>query len=146
MMLRLKRAVNILCTLSTRAVLVEGTANPARKSDFRRNRDPPSDVSASYDVPVELFKSIGDFLKRLNIYIKAQSTTVMTETVQGRLRGSTHRRRVASLRDSVKLGKKAKGIGASADRLAREESQTTAALTLDVVYGLAQNLRDVMDR
>ncbi|KAH9005343.1 hypothetical protein EDB83DRAFT_2533120 [Lactarius deliciosus] len=76
-------------------------AIPARKGDFRRNRDPPrgmhllasflpsldiwkhpiKDVSPSYNAPVELFELIEDFLKCLNIYIKAQSTTVMTETV-----------------------------------------------------------------
>ena len=39
------------------------------------------DVSASYDALVELFELIENFLRRLDIYTKVQSTTVMTEIV-----------------------------------------------------------------
>ncbi len=39
------------------------------------------DVSASYDALLELFELIENFLKRLNIYTKVQSTTAMTEIV-----------------------------------------------------------------
>ena len=39
------------------------------------------DVSASYDALLELFGLMENFLRRLNIYIKFQSATALTEIV-----------------------------------------------------------------
>jgi hypothetical protein len=39
------------------------------------------DVSSSYDALVELFELIENFLRRLDIYTKVQSTKAMTEIV-----------------------------------------------------------------
>lgn len=39
------------------------------------------DVSASYDALVDLFESIENFLRRLNIYVKIIPTTAMTDII-----------------------------------------------------------------
>lgn len=39
------------------------------------------DVSASYDALVDLFESIENFLRRLNIYVKITPTTAMTNII-----------------------------------------------------------------
>jgi hypothetical protein len=54
---------------------------PANSSHDIRNRQAIKDVSASYDALVELFELIENFLRRLDIYTKVQSTTAMTEIV-----------------------------------------------------------------
>ncbi len=54
-------------------------------------------------------------------------------------------------REPVKFGKKLLGerdveaLLEKLDRLTQEESRTTAAVTLEVIHGLAKNLRDVME-
>ena len=54
-------------------------------------------------------------------------------------------------RDSEKLGKKLLGendveaVLQRLDRLTREEAQTTATQTLELMYGLVENIKVVMD-
>ncbi|KAH8989880.1 hypothetical protein EDB86DRAFT_1841816 [Lactarius hatsudake] len=158
---RLKQAVNVLHTVSTSAVFMEGIGIvpfPPAKAIFVGIGillAAIKDVSASYDALIELFELIESFLTRLNIYTKVQSTPAMSEIVVkilvellATLALATQQVKQGRL---IKLGKKLLGekdveaLLQKLDRLTREESQTTAALTLEVVYGLAQNLRDVMD-
>jgi len=61
------------------------------------------------------------------------------------------RSRRLTQRNAVKFVKKLLGendVGAvlqRLDRLTQDEARTTAAQTLEVVYGLVQNMRDVLD-
>ncbi|KAF8486772.1 hypothetical protein DFH94DRAFT_166 [Russula ochroleuca] len=156
----LKRTVNVLYTLSTSGVLGEGIGLPfppakAIFAGFAILLGAIKDISTSYDALVDLFESFESFLRRLDIYTNIPSTTAMTEIIvkiliellstislaiqqakQGRLK---------------KLGKKLLGendveaVLERLDRLTREEAQTTAIQTLELVYGLVKNIKVVMD-
>ena len=64
---------------------------------------------------------------------------------------SLSRSRSSLSREPVKFGKKilgekdVEGLLQKLDRLTQEESQTAATLTLEVVHGLATNLKIVME-
>jgi hypothetical protein len=126
----------------------------------------------SYDALLDLFESIGNFVRRLDIYTKIPPTAVMTEIVvkilvellstfalatkqikQGRLSESILVDRLSywAQRNAVKFGMKLLGendVEAALhrlDRLTGDEARATAAQTLEVVYRLVQNMRSVMD-
>jgi hypothetical protein len=127
-------------------------------------------VSASYDALIDLFESIFGFLQRLDIYTKVQPTKAMTEimvkilvelirtlavatkqTKQGLLSEYVIGEYFARLnQDTEKFGKKFFGdndietVLHRLDRLTVVEARTTAIQTLEVVYGLVENLRQVM--
>ncbi|KAH8994004.1 hypothetical protein EDB92DRAFT_350268 [Lactarius akahatsu] len=156
----LKRAVHVLHTLSTSSVLGEGVGLPF----------PPAkvvfagigillaaikDVSASYDALVDLFESTENFLRRLDIYTQIPPTTAMTEIVVkilvellSTLALATQQVKQGRLK---KFGMKLLGENETEavlqrlDRLNHEEARTTAAQTLEVVYGLVKNMKVVMD-
>jgi hypothetical protein len=129
-------------------------------------------VVDSYDVLVDLLESIEQFLKRLDIYTKIPPTVVMNETVvkilvellsalalatkrikQGRTSKLVFGEMLYYLtqRNSEKLVKNLFGekdveaVFQRLDRLTQDEARITAAQTLEVVYGLIQNMRVVMD-
>jgi len=156
----IKRIVDILYTLSTGDVLVEGVglAFPPAKAVFGGIAillSTIKDVSTSYDALLDLFEAFESFLGRLDVYTKIPSTTAITEIIvkiliellstlslaiqhvkQGRLR---------------RFGKKLLGENEIAmvlqrlDRLTLEEARMTATQTLEVVYGLVKNMKVVMD-
>ncbi|KAH8994272.1 hypothetical protein EDB92DRAFT_1815195 [Lactarius akahatsu] len=116
------------------------------------------DVNASYDALGDLLELIENFLRRLNICTKVQSTTAMTETVvkilvellatlalaiqqvkRGRLKGTSKVREEASWRKDVEA------LLQKLDRLTQVESRTTAALTLDVVHTVVKNMGEVTE-
>ena len=128
------------------------------------------DVSASYDALVDLFESIESFLARLDIYTKIPLTAVMTDIVikimvevlntlalatkqvkQGRLRESLAAHGLLHLRSAGKFVKKLLGeneieaVLQRLDRLTLDEGRATGAQTLEVVYGLVQHRRVIMD-
>ena len=130
------------------------------------------DISTSYDALIDLFESFESFLRRLDIYTKIPSTTAITEIIikiliellstislaiqqakQGRL-SEPHPLRYNALVtpcDAEKFGKKLFGenyVEAAMerlDRLTRDEAQTTATQTLELVYGLVRNIKIVLD-
>ncbi|KAF8258296.1 hypothetical protein EI94DRAFT_1148445 [Lactarius quietus] len=161
MMKRLKQAVNVLYDLSTSTVVGQGISMipfPPAQAIFAGIGillAAIKDVSASYDALVELFELIESFLRRLDIYTKVQSTTAMTEVVAkiliellATLALATQQVKKGRL---MKFGKKLLGekdvevLLQKLDRLTQEESQTAAALTLEVVYDLTKNLKVVME-
>ena len=128
------------------------------------------DVSASYDALVDLFESIESFLARLDIYTKIPLTAAMTDIVikimvevlntlalatkqvkQGRLRESLAAHALLHLRSTGKFVKKLLGeneieaVLQRLDRLTLDEARATGAQTLEVVYGLVQHRRVIMD-
>jgi hypothetical protein len=129
-------------------------------------------VIDGYDVLVDLLESIEHFLNRLDIYTKIPPTAAMTEVVvkilvellstlalatkqikQGKPSESVFGETLYYLTqcDAEKLVKKLFGekdveaILQRLDRLTLDEARITAAQTLEVVYGLIQNMRVVMD-
>jgi hypothetical protein len=126
----------------------------------------------SYDALVDLLESIEHFLNRLDIYTKIPPTVAMTEIVvkilvellstlalatkqikQGKPSESVFGEVFHYLAqcDAEKFVKKLLGekdveaVLQRLDRLTQDEAQLTAAQTLEVVYGLIQNMRVVMD-
>ena len=123
------------------------------------------------DALEDLLESIEHFLKRLDIYTKVPPTPAMTEIVvkimvellstlalatkqirQGRPSESVIPDALHDLMQYIeKFVKKLFGeneveaILQRLDRLTQDEARTTAAQTLEVVYGLAQNMRAVID-
>ncbi|KAH9034816.1 hypothetical protein EDB85DRAFT_959522 [Lactarius pseudohatsudake] len=113
------------------------------------------DVSASYDALVDLFESTENFLRRLDIYTKIPPTTAMTEIIVKILVELLSTLALAT--QQVKQGRfkkfgmkllgenETEAVLQRLDRLNHEEARTTAAQTLEVVYGLVKNMKVVMD-
>jgi hypothetical protein len=126
----------------------------------------------SYDTLIDLLESIEHFLSRLDIYTKIPPTVAMTEVVvkilvellstlalvtkqikQGKPSESVFGEVLHYLTqcNAEKLVKKLLGmkdveaVVQRLDRLTQDEARMTAAQTLEVVYGLIQNMRVVMD-
>ena len=127
-------------------------------------------VNTDLDILVDLLESMEHFLKRLDIYTKFPPTPAMTEIVakimvellstlalatkqirQGRPSESVFADVLSNSRSAEKFVKKLFGeneveaVLQRLDRLTQDEARTTAAQTLEVVYGLVQNMRVVID-
>jgi hypothetical protein len=128
-------------------------------------------VTASYDALVDLFECIASFLNRLRIYTEIPFNHAMTDIIveilvemlsvlslamkqikQGRMSTSL----VAYIsfiteHFTEKFAKKLLGeseiesVLQRLDRLTQEEARMTVAQTLEVVHGLVNNLKVVMD-
>ena len=121
---------------------------------------------------MDVFESIDHFLNRLDIYTKIPPTVGMTEMIvkilvellytlalatkqmkEGKPSESVFREVLYYLThfDAVKILKKLLGdkdieaVLQRLDRLTLDEARITTAQTLEVVYGLFQNMRVVMD-
>ncbi|KAH9990933.1 hypothetical protein BJV77DRAFT_566061 [Russula vinacea] len=112
-------------------------------------------VSTDLDALVDLLESMEQFLKRLDIYTKVPPTPALTEIVVkiivellSTLALATKQIRQGRPKKFVKklFGEnEVDAILQRLDRLTQDEARTTAAQTLEVVYGLIQNMRVVMD-
>jgi hypothetical protein len=129
-----------------------------------------SGIAKSYDVLLELFERLGNFLKRLEIYTTIPPTTMMidiivkilvevlsvlalatTQIKEGWLSKcntyafSVTQRAVEKFFKKL-LGKnKLEAVLQRLDRLTQDEAQMNVAQTLGVVHGLVGNVREVMD-
>ena len=135
-------------------------------------RQAATGVSASYDALADLFECVANFLKRFHIYTKKISLSatmsdimvkIMAEVLavlalatkqikQGRFSKWPAVVRYSLIeRDAEKFAKKLLGeseveaVLQRLDRLTQEEARMTVAHTLEVVHGLFNNLRVVMD-
>jgi hypothetical protein len=128
-------------------------------------------VSASYDALTDLFECVSNFLSRLHIYTKIPLSPTMSSIIvrimvevlsvfalatkqidQGRFsKGSDGYRPSVSKRGTEKFAKQLLGesdveaILQRLDRLNQEEARVTVAHTLEVVHGLFNNLKLVME-
>ena len=127
-------------------------------------------MSVDLDALVDLLESIEHFLKRLDIYTKVPPTPAMTEIVMkimvelvsslalatkqirlGRPSESIFADVLPNLHYAEKFVKKLFGeneveaVLQRLDRLTQDEARTTAAQTLEVVYGLVRNMRVLID-
>jgi hypothetical protein len=128
-------------------------------------------VTASYDALVDLFECVGNFLNRLRIYTEIPFNTTITDIImkilvqvlsvlalatkqikQGRFSKwlVPHIFLIAE-HETEKFAKKLLGeseiesVLQRLDRLTEDEARMTAAQTLEVVYGLVNNMKVVMD-
>ncbi|KAH9991658.1 hypothetical protein BJV74DRAFT_413949 [Russula compacta] len=112
-------------------------------------------VIGSYDALVELLESIEHFMRRLDIYTKIPPTVALTEIVVkimvellSTLALATKQIQQGGAKKFVKkfFGENdVEVVLQRLDRLTQDEARTTAAQTLEVVYGLMHNMRVVMD-
>ena len=128
-------------------------------------------VESSYDALVDLFECITNFLGRLRVYIEIPPTPtisdiaikIMVEVLsvialatkqikQGRFSmWSVYYVSLVAEPNAEKFAKKLLGeseiedVLQKLDRLTNEEARMTVAQTLQVVYGLVNNLKAVMD-
>jgi hypothetical protein len=127
-------------------------------------------VSSDLDALVDLLESIEHFLNRLDIYTKVPPTPAMTEIIvkimvellstlalatkqikQGRPSEFVYADVLSDSRNAEKFIKKLFGeneveaVLQRLDRLTQDEARTTAAQTLEVVYGLVQNMRVIIE-
>jgi len=128
-------------------------------------------VTASYDALVDLFECAGNFLKHLNIYTELPINDgmmdiivkVMTEVLsvlalatkqikQGRFSKCIRACHAPLAQSSLeKFAKKLLGeseieaVLQRLERLTQEEARMTVVQTLEVVYGLMNNIKSIMD-
>ena len=127
-------------------------------------------VSSSYDSLVDLFECIGNFLKRLRIYTDVPLTPSMMDIIgeimiellsvfalatnqikQGRFSMWVVIRWTIAKHGIEKFAKKLLGeseieaVLQRLDRLTHEEGRMTVAQTLEVVHGLVNNVKVVMN-
>ena len=127
-------------------------------------------MRASYDALVDVFECIENFLRRLTIYTEIPSTPGLTEMVikimvellsvlalatkqinQGRFSMSALVYRLIGLPAAEKYAKMFFGekniesVLLRLDRLTFDESKMTVVQTLEVVYGLVNNMQIVME-
>ncbi|KAF8267647.1 hypothetical protein EI94DRAFT_1786301 [Lactarius quietus] len=117
-------------------------------------------VSSSYDALVELFECIANFLKRLRIYTDIPLTTSMTdilvkimvELLSVFALATKQIKQGRFTQDGIeKFAKKLLGeseieaVLQRLDRLTQEEGRMTVAETFEVVHGLMNNVKVVMN-
>jgi len=111
------------------------------------------DVSASYDALVDLLESIEHFLNRLDIYTKIPLPPAVGEIlvkIMVELLSTVALVTKQIKQRRLKFTKKLLGetdveaVLQRLDRLTQDEARTTAAQTLEVVYGLIENTRVVI--
>ncbi|KAH8987437.1 hypothetical protein EDB92DRAFT_1817905 [Lactarius akahatsu] len=131
-----------------------GTHVPAAKAIFA-GVDVLIVVSAGYDALVDLFECIGNFLKRLRIYDGITPTPAMTDVV---VKIMVEILSVLALATkNIKQGRfitfakrllgesEIEAVLRRLDRLTQEEARVTVAQTLEVVHGLMNTVKVVMD-
>ena len=131
-------------------------------------------VLDDYDTLADLLESVEHFLNRLDIYTKIPPTDGMTEMLikilvellsilalatkqlqQGKISESLlgeilyyyclTMQAEALVKKKLLGGEDIEAVLKRLDRLTDDEARITAAQTLEVVYGLFQNMRDVVD-
>jgi hypothetical protein len=130
-----------------------------------------SGVASSYDALLELFECLGNFLKRLEIYMTIPPTMMMTDIIvrimvevlsvlalattqikEGRFSKCAITYTLPMAQCAIeKFAKKILGesdveaVLQKLDRLTQDEARMTVAQTLGVVHGLVGNMKVVME-
>ncbi|KAI0259742.1 hypothetical protein BC834DRAFT_1015969 [Gloeopeniophorella convolvens] len=116
----------------------------------------PEKVIKNYDALVELFDNVGNFLGRLGIYTRVSISDALTGVVVKTLAEVLSILGLAKKQIDEGLLKKCGKmlLGGSGDvrdalqrldRLTKEEAQMTVAQILDVIHGLVNNMKVVME-
>ncbi|KAH8996238.1 hypothetical protein EDB92DRAFT_1814262 [Lactarius akahatsu] len=114
-----------------------------------------SGVSSSYDALVDLFECIGNFLRRLRIYTDLPLTPSMADiivsimvellSVLALATKQTKQGRFKKFAKKLLGESEIEAVLQRLDRLTREEGRMTMAQTLEVVHGLMNNVKVVMN-
>ncbi|KAH9003298.1 hypothetical protein EDB86DRAFT_2826476 [Lactarius hatsudake] len=114
-----------------------------------------SGVSSSYDALVDLFECIGNFLRRLRIYTDLPLTPSMADiivsimvellSVLALATKQTKQGRFKKFAKKLLGESEIEAVLQRLDRLTQEEGRMTMAQTLEVVHGLMNNVKVVMD-
>ncbi|KAN0133847.1 hypothetical protein V8E53_008342 [Lactarius tabidus] len=114
-----------------------------------------SGVSSSYDALIDLFECLGNFLKRIRIYGDLPSTPSMTEisvkimvellSVLALATKQVKQGRFKKFAMKLLGEREIEGVLRRLDRLTQEEGRMTVAQTLEIVYGLVNNVKVVID-
>ncbi|KAH8986237.1 hypothetical protein EDB86DRAFT_2832745 [Lactarius hatsudake] len=112
-------------------------------------------VSASYDALLELFECIGNFLKRLQIYTNITLSPLMTDIIAKIMaelicvlalaKKQIRQGRLKQFAKKLLGNTEIEGILWRLDRLTLEEARMTEVQILEVVHGLMNNMKIVMD-
>ncbi|KAH9023675.1 hypothetical protein EDB85DRAFT_1894691 [Lactarius pseudohatsudake] len=112
-------------------------------------------VSASYDALLELFECIGNFLKRLEIYTQITLGSSMTEiivkimiellSILSQAKKQIKQGRFKKFAKKLLGDSEIESILRRLDRLTQDEARMTDAHILEVVHGLMNNMKVVMD-
>ncbi|KAF8465153.1 hypothetical protein DFH94DRAFT_360795 [Russula ochroleuca] len=160
LMKSLKSSVGVLYTLSSTGVLSGsvGLVFPPASAVFAGIAvllTAVKDISSSYDALVDLFASFENFLSRLSIYAGVPPTPVLTNVLVkiivellSTLALATKQVKQGRIKKFMKKLQGENDIEATLqrlDRLTLDEARATAAQTLEVVYGLVQQRKAVMD-
>ncbi|KAN0105772.1 hypothetical protein V8E52_010731 [Russula decolorans] len=162
LMKALNSSVGILCAPSISSALNEAIGHvvsiPASKAVFAGFGillTTVNEMRASYDALVDLFASFENFLSRLSIYAGIPPTPALTNVLVKIIIELVSTLALAT--KQVKQGRFKKFMGKlrgekdieatiqRLDRLTLDEGRATAAQTLEVVYGLVQHRRAIMD-
>ncbi|KAF8460885.1 hypothetical protein DFH94DRAFT_360973 [Russula ochroleuca] len=160
LMKSLKSSVDVLYTLSISTVLGEGIGLPfpPAKAIFAGIAvllAAVKDIDSSYDALVDLFTSFNNFIGRLSIYTGIPPTPALTNVLVkiivellSTLALATKQVKQGRIKKFVKKLRGENDIEATLqrlDRLTLDEARATAAQTLEVVYGLVQQRKAVME-
>ncbi|KAH9017295.1 hypothetical protein EDB84DRAFT_694478 [Lactarius hengduanensis] len=160
LMKRLGQTVYLLYVLASSATLNEGIGlvfPPAKVvfSGICILLTAAKDVSSSYDALVDLFECVESFLKRLEVYTEIPFTSAMEEVVAkimvellSVLALATKQIKQGRFKKFAKklLGEsEIEAVLHRLDRLTQEEARTTVIQTLEIVHGLVNNIKVVMD-
>ncbi|KAH9995629.1 hypothetical protein BJV74DRAFT_987076, partial [Russula compacta] len=112
-------------------------------------------VEASYDALLDLFECVGNLLSRLRVYIEVPPTPTMSDIVMkimvevlSMLALATKQIKQGRFKKFAKklLGEREiEAVLLRLDRLTHEEARMTVAQTLQVVHGLVNKVKVVMD-
>ncbi|KAF8256562.1 hypothetical protein EI94DRAFT_1858098, partial [Lactarius quietus] len=114
-----------------------------------------SSVGSSYDALVDLFECLGNFLKRIRIYSDLSLTPSMTEIsakimaelllVLALATKQIKQGRYKKFAKKILGESEIEGVLHRLDRLTEEEGRMTMTQTLEVVYGLMNNVKVVIN-
>ncbi|KAI0292980.1 hypothetical protein B0F90DRAFT_1822471 [Multifurca ochricompacta] len=114
-----------------------------------------SQVSANYDMLIDLFRSLETFLKRLNTRIKIPLTTTTTVTVVrillqllstlGLATQQVNQGRLERVGEMLLGENYVEAVLQRLGNTSQNESRTAAGQALEIIYGLFQNMNALMD-
>ncbi|KAI0292975.1 hypothetical protein B0F90DRAFT_1766792 [Multifurca ochricompacta] len=163
----LKRIVRLSHPLSANGVLGNTVASLVRSMAFPPDKAffaglgvlliaiDGSQVSMNYDMLIDLFRSLEAFLKRLNTHLKIPLTNAMTETIVkillqllstlGLATQQVNQGRLERLGEMLLGDNDVEAVLQRLGNTSQNESRTAAGQALEIIYGLVQNMKALME-
>ncbi|KAI0295434.1 hypothetical protein B0F90DRAFT_1820513 [Multifurca ochricompacta] len=154
----LKRIVRLSYPLSANGVLGNAVASlsfPPDKAFLLDLAIDASQVSTNYDMLIDLFRSLEAFLKRLSTHIKIPLTNAMTETIVkillqllstlGLATQQVNQGRLERVGEMLLGENDVEAVLQRLGNTSQNESRTAAGQALEIIYGLVQNMKALMN-